>query len=99
HHPDLYSFPTRRSSDLHLNFTNVNAPFTGIMDHLHVREGSLLEEGELLTTISDNSKMWIYFNVPEAEYLNYTLNKTNKNPLKVRSEEHTSELQSRENLV
>lgn len=55
----------------HLGFTNVKAPFDGIMDHLHVREGSLLDEGELLTTLSDNSKMWVYFNVPEAEYLDY----------------------------
>ena len=34
----------------HLNFTDINAPFSGIMDHFHAREGSLLEEGELLTT-------------------------------------------------
>lgn len=67
----------------HLGFTDVRAPFTGIMDHLHVREGSLLEEGELLTTLSDNSKMWVYFNVPEAEYLNYMTNKTSKDKLKV----------------
>lgn len=65
----------------HLNFTDINAPFTGIMDHLHVREGSLLDEGELLTTLSDNSKMWVYFNVPEAEYLNYALNNGTNNPL------------------
>jgi membrane fusion protein (multidrug efflux system) len=55
----------------HLSFTDIRAPFDGIMDHLHVREGSLLDEGELLTTLSDNSQMWVYFNVPEAEYLNY----------------------------
>ncbi|WP_047246526.1 efflux RND transporter periplasmic adaptor subunit [Maribacter thermophilus] len=55
----------------HLGFTDIRAPFDGIMDHLHVREGSLLDEGELLTTLSDNSKMWVYFNVPEAEYLDY----------------------------
>lgn len=55
----------------HLGFTNITAPFDGIMDHLLVREGSLLDEGELLTTLSDNSKMWVYFNVPEAEYLDY----------------------------
>ncbi|WP_139958407.1 efflux RND transporter periplasmic adaptor subunit [Flavicella sediminum] len=55
----------------HLDFTTVRAPFNGIMDHLHEREGSLLEEGELLTSLSDNSKMWVYFNVPEAEYLDY----------------------------
>jgi membrane fusion protein (multidrug efflux system) len=64
----------------HLGFTRITAPFDGIMDHLHVREGSLLEEGELLTTLSDNSKMWVYFNVPEAEYLDYIIstNKDNK---------------------
>ncbi|MFT5941102.1 MAG: membrane fusion protein (multidrug efflux system) [Sediminicola sp.] len=55
----------------HLGFTDIRAPFDGMMDHLHVREGSLLDEGELLTTLSDNSKMWVYFNVPEAEYLDY----------------------------
>jgi membrane fusion protein (multidrug efflux system) len=55
----------------HLDFTDIRAPFSGIMDHLHVREGSLLDEGEILTTLSDNSQMWVYFNVPESEYLNY----------------------------
>ncbi|WP_339874608.1 efflux RND transporter periplasmic adaptor subunit [Olleya marilimosa] len=55
----------------HLSFTKITAPFDGIMDHLEAREGSLLDEGELLTTLSDNSKMWVYFNVPEAEYLDY----------------------------
>lgn len=55
----------------HLGFTTIRAPFDGVMDHLLAREGSMLEEGELLTSLSDNSKMWVYFNVPEAEYLNY----------------------------
>lgn len=56
---------------VHLGFTEVRAPFDGIMDHFQVRLGSLVDEGDLLTTLSDNSKMWVYFNVPEAEYLNY----------------------------
>jgi membrane fusion protein (multidrug efflux system) len=55
----------------HLQFTTIRAPFSGIMDHFYVRQGSLLDEGDLLTTLSDNNKMWVYFNVPEAEYLNY----------------------------
>lgn len=59
----------------HLGFTDIRAPFDGMMDHLHVREGSLIDEGELLTTLSDNSKMWVYFNVPEAEYLDYITSK------------------------
>jgi len=57
----------------HLSFTKINAPFDGIVGRFDdVRLGSLVEEGELLTTLSDNSKMWVYFNVPEAEYLDYS---------------------------
>ena len=61
-------------AEAHLDFTNIRAPYAGIMDHLEAREGSLLEEGELLTTLSDNSKMWVYYSVPEAEYLDYVRN-------------------------
>jgi membrane fusion protein, multidrug efflux system len=68
----------------HLNFTDINAPFTGVMDHLNVRNGSLVAEGDLLTTLSDISKMWVYFNVPESEYLDYKLSKTAKAPVKVK---------------
>jgi membrane fusion protein (multidrug efflux system) len=60
-------------AETHLGFTTIRAPFDGLMDHLHVREGSMLEEGELLTTLSDNSTMWVYFNVPESEYLDYIM--------------------------
>lgn len=66
----------------HLQFTEIRAPFDGIMDHFYVREGSLLDEGDLLTTLSDNSKMWVYFNVPESEYLNYKTS-TQKDNMKV----------------
>ncbi|MBI1288744.1 MAG: efflux RND transporter periplasmic adaptor subunit [Flavobacteriales bacterium] len=58
-------------AQVHMQFTEIRAPFTGIMDRFHVRLGSLLSEGDLLTELSDNSKMWVYFNVPEAEYLEY----------------------------
>jgi membrane fusion protein (multidrug efflux system) len=58
-------------AEVHLGFAEIKAPFDGIMDRFHVRLGSLLEEGELLTELSDNSEMWVYFNVPEAEYLDY----------------------------
>ncbi len=58
-------------AEVHLGFTQIKAPFSGIMDHFEVRLGSLVDEGDLLTTLSDNSQMWVYFNVPEAEYLNY----------------------------
>lgn len=71
-------------AEVHLGFTEVKAPFDGIMDRFHVRLGSLLEEGELLTELSDNSDMWVYFNVPEAEYLEYMRMKKAGNGTKVR---------------
>ncbi|MBL7934232.1 MAG: efflux RND transporter periplasmic adaptor subunit, partial [Bacteroidia bacterium] len=67
----------------HLQFTDIKAPFDGIMDHFQVRLGSLINEGDLLSTLSDNSEMWVYFNVPEAEYLNYKAHTTEENLLKV----------------
>ncbi|MFV0445636.1 MAG: efflux RND transporter periplasmic adaptor subunit [Planctomycetaceae bacterium] len=54
-----------------LNFTDVKAPFDGIVDRQLCQQGSLIEEGDILTTLSDNSVMWVYFNVPEAAYLQY----------------------------
>ncbi len=71
-------------AQVHLDFTQVRAPFDGIMDHFHVRLGSLVEEGELLTTLSDNHEMWVYFNVPEAEYLDYRIKFSADSALKVK---------------
>ncbi|WP_347989763.1 efflux RND transporter periplasmic adaptor subunit [Methylomonas sp. AM2-LC] len=71
-------------AETHLGFTDVNAPFEGIMDHLNVRNGSLVEEGALLTTLSDISKLWVYFNVPEAEYLDYKQHKNDRASTTVR---------------
>jgi membrane fusion protein (multidrug efflux system) len=61
-------------AQVHLAFTQTKAPFDGIIDRFRVRLGSLVDEGDLLTTMSDNSKMWVYFNVSEAEYLNFRMN-------------------------
>lgn len=58
-------------AQVHLQFTEIRAPFDGIIDRFHVRPGSLVDEGDLLSHLSDNSEMWVYFNVPEAEYLEY----------------------------
>lgn len=61
-------------AQVHLGFTEIKAPFDGIMDRFYVRLGSLVNDGDLLTTMSDNREMWVYFNVPEAEYLDYKTN-------------------------
>jgi membrane fusion protein (multidrug efflux system) len=70
-------------AQVHLGFTEIKAPFNGIMDHFQVRLGSLVDEGDLLTTLSDNSKMWVYFNVPEAEYLDYKMKAKKDSVMKV----------------
>ena len=54
-----------------LAFANIKAPFDGIVDRQYQQLGSLIEEGDVLSTLSDNSVMWVYFNVPEARYLEY----------------------------
>lgn len=59
-------------ANAHLGFTEIRAPFDGIIGRFNdIRLGSLLDEGELLTTLSDNSKLWVYFNVTEVEYLSF----------------------------
>jgi membrane fusion protein (multidrug efflux system) len=54
-----------------LSFASVTAPFDGIVDRQRNQQGSLIVEGDTLTTFSDNSLMWVYFNVPEKDYLAY----------------------------
>ena len=61
-------------SQLHLSFTEIRAPFDGTIDRIPKKLGSLIEEGELLTSLSDNSQMFAYFNVSEPEYLDYQTN-------------------------
>jgi membrane fusion protein, multidrug efflux system len=60
----------------HLGFTEIRAPFDGLIGRFgNIRLGSLLEENELLTTLSDTHRLWVYFNVPEAQYLDYMKNR------------------------
>ncbi|TBX70282.1 efflux RND transporter periplasmic adaptor subunit [Flavobacterium silvisoli] len=59
---------------LHLSFTEIRAPFSGTIDRIPKKLGSLIDEGELLTSLSDNTKMFAYFNVSEPEYINYQNN-------------------------
>jgi membrane fusion protein (multidrug efflux system) len=73
-------------AETHMRLTEIRAPFTGLMDRFEVQLGSLVEEGELLTTLSDNRTLWIYFNVPEAAYLDYQSQASTGKPLEVQFE-------------
>src|SRR5690606_40298454 len=84
-----HSFPTRRSSDL-------KPPFAVVEFEKRVGEGvkkvrQKLAEGANLYELSGSLPV----------YKNHTITEINGylNKIVVRSEEHTSELQSRENLV
>lgn len=67
-----------RLTQTRLGFTDIRAPFDGIMGPFYARIGSLLDEGELLTKLSDIRQLWVYFNVPEADYLNFKMEEGDK---------------------
>jgi len=58
-------------AEAELSFTTVHAPYDGLLGRFQKQEGSLVKMDDTLTTLSDNSVMWVYFNVPEARYLEY----------------------------
>lgn len=66
---------TEAQAALNLSYTQIKAPFDGIINRIPNKVGSLIEEGTLLTTISNNKEIYAYFNVSEREYLNYISNK------------------------
>ena len=69
------------NKNTNLAYTNVRAPFDGIIDRIPYKMGSLLEQGSLLTTISDVKEVFAYFNMAEDEYLQYQRNKAAKKDL------------------
>lgn len=60
----------REQATLQLGFAKIKAPYGGIINRIPYKMGSLIDEGTMLTTISDNSEVFAYFNISEADYLN-----------------------------
>jgi membrane fusion protein, multidrug efflux system len=58
-------------AEAELTFTKISAPFSGVVDRLKFKVGSLIDEGTLLTSLSNNREVYAYFNVSEKEYLEY----------------------------
>ena len=58
-------------AELYVSYTTITAPFDGIIDRIKFKTGSLIDEGGLLTTISNNKDVYAYFNLSEIEYLNF----------------------------
>ncbi|RPD45921.1 efflux RND transporter periplasmic adaptor subunit [Hymenobacter sediminis] len=62
---------TAANAALMLSYTLVRAPFDGVINRIPLKMGSVIEDGTLLTTVSDIDEVFAYFNVSEAEYLEY----------------------------
>jgi membrane fusion protein (multidrug efflux system) len=58
---------------LQLSFASIKAPFSGIINRIPFKKGSLVDEGALLTSLSDNREVFAYFNLSEADYLNFRI--------------------------
>jgi RND family efflux transporter MFP subunit len=62
------------SAEHKLSYTNILAPFNGFINRIPFKMGSLINEGSLLTSISENNQIFAYFDVSEKEYLAYAEN-------------------------
>ena len=71
---NLFSVENNIALSLFNTFSKIKAPFEGTIDRIPKKLGSLIDEGELLTSLSDNSKVFAYYNVSEPEYLEYETN-------------------------
>ncbi|MEI6582381.1 MAG: efflux RND transporter periplasmic adaptor subunit [Chitinophagia bacterium] len=66
-------------AELYVTYTKIRAPFDGIIDRLKFKQGSLIDNGILLTSISNNREVYAYFNVSEIEYLDFKSKNANNN--------------------
>ncbi|MCU0357440.1 MAG: efflux RND transporter periplasmic adaptor subunit [Cyclobacteriaceae bacterium] len=64
---------------LDIAYSQIRAPFKGVINRIPNKVGSLIEEGDMLTSISDNSYVFAYFNLSELEFLKYIDGENNTN--------------------
>ncbi len=60
-----------KSDELNVDFSTIRAPFDGFIDRIPFKAGSLIDDGSLLTTLSDTKDIFAYFSVNENEYLEF----------------------------
>lgn len=58
-------------ANVRLVHTNIISPFSGMINRIPLKLGSLVSEGTLLTTISDVSAVNVYFQVSETQFLSF----------------------------
>lgn len=58
-------------AQMDLGYTTITSPFTGYVDRIPYKVGSLVSPESLLTTVSDISEVFAYYKVNESEYLRF----------------------------
>jgi RND family efflux transporter MFP subunit len=60
-----------------VSLTDIRSPFDGVINRIPFKQGSLIEQGSLLTTVTDIRQIYAYFNVSEKEYLAFVKKRLN----------------------
>jgi membrane fusion protein (multidrug efflux system) len=58
-----------QTAEINQSLTIIKAPFEGVINRIPLKMGSLIDEGTLLTTLSNNAEVYAYFHMPEKDYL------------------------------
>ena len=66
----------KKAINQQITFTTIRAPFDGTVDRIPFKEGSLVENGSLLTTVSQLDDVYAYFSIPENTYFQMMEDKT-----------------------
>jgi membrane fusion protein (multidrug efflux system) len=56
---------------INLEYAKISAPFAGVINRIPYRMGSPVDDGKVLTTLTDAEEIYAYFRLSEAEYLTY----------------------------
>jgi RND family efflux transporter MFP subunit len=60
-----------KDAQLNLTYTKIRAPFDGVINRINYKVGSLIDESTLITSLSDDSEIFAYFNLSEKEYYEF----------------------------
>lgn len=73
-----------KQAEIERSYCLIKAPFSGRINRILHREGSLVEEGTTLTSLTNGKVMFAYFYIPEKRYLQWVKRFGNKPNLPVR---------------
>ncbi|MFZ9742779.1 MAG: efflux RND transporter periplasmic adaptor subunit [Chitinophagaceae bacterium] len=58
--------------ELNLSYTKIKAPFSGRINRILLKRGSIANQESLITTLSNDHEVFAYFNLNESDYLQLT---------------------------